>query len=159
MPKKFQDDINLDNVARVRGALDPLLPQDYVTLAYLQALTAQYTAEDLGETSNTSQVTDATKVTLTTPALVAGDYIIEWTYKSTAAASNRRGRFNIKDGVTEIISHIDHYSDIQDYPIRTGRKKLTGISGVKTFTFNFRADTAGTTITVSEALVTLRKLP
>lgn len=158
MPKKFQDDINLDNVARVRNALDPLLPQDYVTLAYLQSLTNQYSAEDVTETSTTSTTVESTKVTLTTPSLPLGDYILEWSFERRANGANKRMFIAVRDGASLLTSTIEHFADTAQVSSTSMRKKLTGISGVKTFTLNFRADTNATTVYMSEALLTLRRI-
>jgi hypothetical protein len=158
MSQKVVTDFDLDNVARVQNALDPLLPQDYVTLAFLQSLTNQYNAEAVAETSTTSDVTESTKVTLVTPSLPLGDYILEWSFRRRANAANKRMYVNIRDGGALLVDHDEHFADSVQNAATSMRKKLTGISGVKTYTLNFRADTNNTTVYMSEALVTLRRI-
>jgi len=158
MGRKFLSDLDLDNVSRVRNALDPLLPQDYVTLAFLQSLTNQYSAEAVTETSTTSEVTESTKVTLVTPALPLGDYILEWSFKRRANGGNKRMYVSVRDAGALLIDHDEHFADSAQNAAITMRKKLTGISGIKTYTLNFRADTNNTTVYMSEALVTLRRI-
>jgi hypothetical protein len=158
MSKLVLVDLDLDNVARVRNALDPLLPQDYVTLAYLQSLTNQYSAEAVAETSTTSEVTESTKVTLVTPSLPLGDYILEWSFKRRANGGNKRMYITVRDAGALLVDHDEHFADSNQTAVLTMRKKLTGISGIKTYTLNFRADTNNTTVYMSEALVTLRRI-
>lgn len=142
---------------------DPIAAQDVVNLRSLNAAIAasvlQYNAEAVAETSTTSEVVESTKVTLTTPALPLGDYLLEWSFKRRANGGNKRMVINVRDGAALLVSQDEHFADATQDAALTMRKKLTGISGIKTYTLNFRADTNNTTVYMSEALVTLRRLP
>lgn len=155
MSRTFNTDIDLDNVARGINSPEPINYGDLVPQSYVYGVHAT----SVGETSNTSTTVDATKVTLVTPNLPIGNYILEWSFKFRCAGANRRSRVNIKDGVTEIIDHIEHYQDAASYPVISMRKVIPNISGVKTYTLNFRVDGTNTTVFISEATLSIRRLP
>jgi PleD family two-component response regulator len=158
MSKPVLVDLDLDSVSRVVNALDPISAQDYVTRFFLEQQILNFNSESLPETSTTSTTVDSTKVTLTTPSLPNGNYILEWSFTGRTLAANRAMRVNVKDSATELENHTEFYSNVAAVAKVTGRKKLTGISGIKTFTLNFRVSGSGTTAYMSNALLTLRRI-
>ena len=154
MAQKQLVDLDLDNVARVINSLDPVNAQDVVTKAFV----FNQDAEELPETSTTSTTVDSTKATLTLTGLVSGNYILEWSFKWRALAANRAIRVNIKDNGTELINFVEFSPNIAKVGCITGRKKLTGITGNKIYTLNFRVQGTSTTVYMSEALLSIRRV-
>lgn len=153
MPK-LQSDLNFDNVARGINSPDPVNNGDLVPKSYI----LKYNAESVAETSTTSTTTYLNKISLVTPALPLGDYIIHWSMKWRAANANRGIQLQIARNTAEIINHINFSGSVSDFPMIGGRKKQSGISGVQTVDMNFRVGIGATTIFVSEALLTIERV-
>jgi hypothetical protein len=117
-----------------------------------------YNAEDVAATTNASTTVYATKVTLVTPSLPLGDYMISWSLKWTAANANRGIKVGIFVNGTEIVNQINFSASVADYPMIGGRKKQSAISGIKTIDIKFLSGIGATTITTSEALLTIQRV-
>lgn len=154
MAKKHNVDIDLDNIARVTNSLEPLADGDAVPRSFVHG----QNIEALAETSTTSTTVDSVKATLEATNLPSGNYVLEWSFKWRAAAANRAMRVNVKDGASELLNHIEFIPNTAAQPMVIGRKKLTGISGNKTFTLNFRVSGSETTVFMSEALLSIRRI-
>ena len=163
MSKKILTDIDFDSVSRVRNSLDPLLPQDLVTLAFLNAYTAgtlySQEAQDLIATSTTSQITYLNKLTLVTPNLGLGNYELKWAFKFTSG-QNKDIDILVSKNAVNIFTSLTIYGNAQanDAPFYTCFKRFPNLSGVNTFTLDFRAASNSMTATVSEAFMVLQRL-
>lgn len=154
MPK-IESDLNFDNTAKGINSPEPTDNGDLVPKSFVLSFDVVQTAE----TSTTSTTTDSTKASLVTPALPLGNYLLEWTFKWRAAAANRAMRVNVKDNGTELLNHIEFVPSTVPAPMITGRKKLVGISGIKTFTLNFRVQGTATTVFMADAILSVRRVP
>lgn len=105
----------------------------------------------VAETSTSSTTTNTTKLTLVTPSLPSGSYRLGWRYKWRAANAKRGIRSQIYDGATLLSESINFSANVADYPAQSSWIPLTGISGVKTYTFQFRVGIGATTIFVADA--------
>lgn len=108
------------------------------------------TAASTGASTTTSTTTYATKTTLVTPTLPLGDYRLAWRYKWLAAKANRGIQSQVLDNGVEISNSINFSANVADNPSISNFIPLSGISGVHTFTFNFRVGIGATTITMSD---------
>jgi hypothetical protein len=152
--QKFQTDLDLDNVVRAINSPEPINNGDGVPKSYVFGADV----EALAETSNTSPTVYARKVSLITPALPLGNYVLEWTFKWRVDNSNRGIDISILDNVTELINQIEFAGSATARSVNTGRKKLSNISGIKTFHLDFRTS-GNTTAFISDVLLTIRRLP
>lgn len=107
-------------------------------------------ASSTAESTTTSTTTYATKLTLVTPALPLGDYRVAWRYKWKAANANRGIQSQVLNNGVEISNSINFSANVAAYPSVANFIPVTSISGVRTFTFNFRVGIGATTITVGD---------
>jgi hypothetical protein len=145
MPKTLVD-VDLDGVARVINALDPVNYQDYVTKSFVR----HHGVTAVAETSTTSTTTYINKATLVTPALPLGDYDITWSFKWRAGNANRGIQPQILQNTVEIVNHTHFIANVNERPYVSAKKELVGISGVQTFNFNYRVGIGSTTVYISE---------
>lgn len=110
------------------------------------------------ETSTTSTTVWSTKVTLTTPALRLGTYKLSWSFKWRALNANREIDIRIRDGSTNLHTSIESYLRTAGYPSVGGFEVLSGISGVKTFTLEFKVFTTATTVYMSDAWLDIQRV-
>jgi hypothetical protein len=104
---------------------------------------------DAAETSNNSQTTWATKLTLTTPAtLPAGEYILLFDSIWRCLNANRNADIRVvQNGVTTLENFQPFESSTNEIQLITGFTPLSNLSGANTFTLEFRVgNAAGTTI-------------
>ena len=154
MSKKMLVDLNFDNTGRAINSPDPVNNGDLVPKNFILHFDSEATAE----TSTTSTTTYSTKATITTPALPSGNYIVEWSFKWRAANANRGIQAQITRNAAEILNHIQFSANVAETPIISGQKKLTGISGVQTIALGFRVGIGATTVFMSEALLSIRRV-
>lgn len=154
MSKRVLTDLNMDDTSRCINMPDPVNNGDGVPKNFI----LKYNSEALTETSTTSTTTYSNKTTLVTPSLPLGDYIITWSLKWRAANANRGIQVQIVDNTVEQINHINFSANVNDFPMVSGRKKRSAISGVHTIGLNFRVGIGATTIFVSEALLTIERV-
>ncbi len=100
-------------------------------------------AESTAETSTTSNSTFSTKVTLTTPSLTSGNYIIFFTYIARRSAANTEYDIRVRDGTTDLVTVTETYTRTQGQNLRSSFVQLSSISGVKTFTLEFKINSGG----------------
>lgn len=115
-------------------------------------------AESLAESQNTSTTTWVTKVTLNTSTLLLGDYKLSWFFKWRFSAANRGMGVRIMDGGTTLIAFTEFISNVGAVPTLAGFKKLTGISGAKTYTLEFKIGVGTGTAYMSDAILQLEKI-
>jgi hypothetical protein len=116
-------------------------------------------AEDTNIVQNISNTTNVTKVTLTTPSLPLGDYVLEYDGIWYAANANRTIRFHIYDGVTLLREIIWQMTNVNERMPIFGTIELPNISGVKTYTMQFRVGPgSGTTMTMSFGSLRIRRV-
>lgn len=110
-----------------------------------------------GNSTTTSTTTYANKLTLNTPTLPLGDYVVEWTFRWLSANANRGVQVRVFDGTTEFVNCIDFTASVSQQTCMAGFAFLNGISGSKTFTLDFRVGIGSTTITMSHARFMFRR--
>lgn len=118
--------------------------------------------ESAVESSTTSTTVFTTKLTLTTTSLPLGDYVMIVQYRFRVAAANRGHSTQVLDGSTVIMLDENFLPSTSERPMKTNIVELPGISGVKTFSLQFKAGvvglTTGTTAFLSEAKATLWRI-
>jgi len=93
MSRKFLSDLDLDNFSRVRNALDPLLPQDYVTKNYFEGLRYRLSAAQASTLNTYSNITQ-----LVSDPLPVGNYAFRSIIRAKSAAANNGYGFRIVNG-------------------------------------------------------------
>jgi hypothetical protein len=113
--------------------------------------TQAYYQEALAETSTTSTVTFSNKVTLTTPTLPLGSYIIFWQFIWRASNASRTLDVRVQRGGADVIAWTPFTGNLSDRQLLSGFRRITSISGVQTFTLDFKVSGTGTTVYMKEA--------
>jgi hypothetical protein len=113
-------------------------------------------AESAPESSTTSLVAYTTKVSITTPSLVLGDYIIVASYKFRSATS-RAATIRIVEGSNVLKIDEPMVASGSDYSARTMTAALHNVSGVKTIVLDFKVgntlSSAAATAILSQASI------
>lgn len=101
-------------------------------------------AESLGGTSNNSQTTYVSKVTLTTPSLPSGNY--EVTLKSIYyhGTNGRQVQLSFLRNTVEFENYTLYVTSNQSRAVHYTKTLFTAISGVQTFDIQFRSVGNGT---------------
>lgn len=107
--------------------------------------------EDNTETSNNSTTTWANKVTLTTPSLPLGDYLVQYQFNWRASNADRQLEVRVQRGGSTLDTWEPFTGSSSDRQLLSGFKRVQTISGVQTFTLDFRVGGSGTTIFMSNA--------
>jgi hypothetical protein len=111
-----------------------------------------YDVVDESETSNNSGTTWANKLTLTTPAsLPLGDYLLNFQFIWRSSNANREADFRFQLNGSDIVAWSPSTARTQDRQLLSGFKRTPGISGVNTYTFDFKWTGSSTTIFVQQA--------
>jgi len=111
-----------------------------------------YDVVDESETSNNSQAVWATKLTLTTPAdLPLGDYLLNFQFIWRAANANREADFRFQLNGSNIVAWTPSTARVQDRQLLSGFRRSQALSGVNTWTFQFKVGPSSTTIFVQQA--------
>jgi hypothetical protein len=113
--------------------------------------TQAYYNEALAETSTTSTTTFLNKVTLTTPALPLGDYLIFWQFIWRALNANRNLDVRIQRNAGLVIGWTPFTANVADRQLLSGFRRIQAISGVQTFTLDFKVSGTGTTVFMQQA--------
>ena len=113
--------------------------------------TQAYYEEELSETSTTSTTVWLNKVTLTTPTLPLGDYIIFWQFIWRASNASRVLDVRVQRAAVDIIAWKPFTGNLADRQLISGFRRQTSISGSQTFELDFKVGGAGTTVYMSEA--------
>lgn len=103
-----------------------------------------YQAAD-AETSNNS-TTYANKVTLVTPTLPIGDYLVQYQFNWRAANADRILEFRVQRGGTDIDTGAPFTGSTSDRQLISGFQRQQSISGIQTFTLDFRRGASATTV-------------
>lgn len=112
-------------------------------------------SEAAAETSTTSTTTFLNKVTLTTPVLTLGTYIIKWNFKYRAQNASRFIDVRVQRAAVNIKNYQKFYPNVSERPNDSGYIVVSGISGIQTFTLDFKVSGSGTTVYMSEAYLTI----
>lgn len=110
------------------------------------------TTSDSGETSTTSTTVWSTKLTLTTPSLPSGDYILNFTFVWRAANANRTLDGRVRDGSTDLLTFRPFTPSTSEQAVASGFIFLSSVSGVKTYTLEFKVFTTATTVYMRNAV-------
>jgi len=105
-----------------------------------------YYSEDNTETSNNSTTTWANKITLVTPDLPAGDYLVQYQFNWRSANADRQIEFRTQRDSIDIDTGEPFTGSISDRQLISGFRRVQSISGVQTFTLDFRVGGSGTTV-------------
>lgn len=103
-----------------------------------------------GPATNNSAATNATFVTLVTPDLPLGNYLLSARWQYSVANNNRSGIFELFDGVA-LLTSVEMPQPLSNTPeVVTDYLVRENISGIRTFTLQFRVgNNGGTTVTVT----------
>ena len=110
------------------------------------------------ETSTTSTTTFLNKLTLTTPSLPLGDYRLAWRYNWRTLAANRFLEERVQRNGANIATAIRLNANVAARPSDSSFVNLLAISGVQTFTLDFKVNGSGTTVYMSAAELELWRI-
>lgn len=105
-----------------------------------------YYQEQNAETSNNSTTTWANKITLTTPSLPLGDYLVQYQFNWRSAKANRQLEFRIQIGGADVDTGEPFTGSASDRQLISGFRRVQSISGIQTFTLDFRVGGSRTTV-------------
>lgn len=105
-----------------------------------------YYAEAIPETSTNSTTTFLNKVTLVTPALPLGDYLCQYQFIWRAQNANRTLDVRVQRAAANIENWQPLTANVADRQLLSGFNRQIGISGVQTFTLDFKVSGTGTTV-------------
>lgn len=108
--------------------------------------TVLYYEDEDAETSNNSATTWANKVTLVTPSLPVGDYLVQYQFNWRAGNADRILEFRIQRAAADIDGGAPFTGSTSDRQLVSGFKRVQTISGVQTFTLDFRRGASSTTV-------------
>lgn len=98
------------------------------------------------ETSTNSTTTFLNKISLTTPSLPIGDYLVQYQFNWRAANADRQIEFRVQRASADLDTGEPFSGSTADRPLISGFKRVQSISGVQTFTLDFRVGGSGTTV-------------
>lgn len=111
-----------------------------------------YDTVDESETSTNSTVTWRNKLTLVTPStLPLGEYLLNFQFIWRSANANREADFRFQLNASNLVAWQPSTGRTQDRQLLSGFKRTSAISGINTFTFDFKVAGSGTTIYVQQA--------
>jgi hypothetical protein len=110
-----------------------------------------YYQEAIAETSTTSTTTFLNKVSLTTPSLPLGDYLVQFQFIWRALNANRTLDVRVQRAAANIAAWTPFTGNVADRQLLSGFIRLTTISGVQTFTLDFKVSGTATTVYMSQA--------
>lgn len=102
--------------------------------------------DDDPETSNNSATTWVNKITLVTPALPSGDYLVQFQFNWRSANADRQLEFRVQRGGADLDTGLPFTGSKADRQLISGFKRVQTISGVQTFTLDFRRGSRSTTV-------------
>jgi hypothetical protein len=116
-------------------------------------------AQDITATTTTSTAVYTTKVTFTTPTLVAGNYWIGWKAKFSTSGANRSVQFQWREGATVLETGQAFSPNLVATNHFSGKQVRTLAAGSFTYLLEFRTGTAGAaTSTCSNALIWIMRV-
>lgn len=107
--------------------------------------TQLYYQEQNAETSNNS-TTYANKVTLVTPSLPLGDYLSQFQFNWRTSAANRVCSYRVQRNAGPVDSGEAFIPNTQERMLVSGFRRVSNISGVQTYTLDFRRGATSTTV-------------
>jgi len=110
------------------------------------------------ETSTTSTTVWSNKLTITTPALPLGDYRIDYSFGWRSLTKDREADFRIQRAAADIFRWQPSFLRTEGVPRESGFAVVTGISGVQTFTLDFKVFGTGTTIYTKTAYLSIYRV-
>lgn len=111
--------------------------------------------ESLGSSSTTSTTTYSTKVTLSLTGLDLGTYLLYHTGTYNTGNANREVQVRVMDGATELFNVQTSVIRVQGENLISGFIPITGVSGNKTYTLEFRVGGSATTAYARDARLIL----
>lgn len=103
------------------------------------------------ETSTNSTTTFLNKLTLVTPSLPLGNYLTQFQFIWRAANANRSLDVRVQRGGVNIQAWQPFTSNVADRQLLSGFREQNAISGVQTFTLDFKVSGTGTTVFMQQA--------
>jgi hypothetical protein len=105
-----------------------------------------YYAEAIAETSTSSTTTFLNKITLVTPSLPLGNYLCQFQFIWRAGNANRTLDVRVQRGGVNIQAWNPFTANLADRQLLSGFVKIDNISGVQTFTLDFKVFGTATTV-------------
>jgi len=117
------------------------------------------TASSLTE-STTSGTTFLTKVTMTTPSLSLGNYLVQYTFGlSNSTGKEMLAEFRRNTTRVRLIHFANNYqANAGQYTSQSGFNFYTGISGAQTFDIRYAATGPGGTVRIGDASIVFYKV-
>lgn len=107
--------------------------------------TQLYYQEAEAETSNNS-TTYVNKITLVTPSLPLGDYLSQFQFNWRTSSANRVCDYRVQRNAGTVDEGSAFIPNIQERMLVSGFRRVTSISGVQTYTLDFRRGASATTV-------------
>jgi hypothetical protein len=107
--------------------------------------TQLYYQEEEEETSNNS-LTYVNKVTLVTPSLPLGDYLTQFQFTWRSSTANRVNDYRIQRNSVNIDAGEAFIPNVAERMLVSGFRRISNISGVQTYTLDFRRGSSTTTV-------------
>jgi len=107
--------------------------------------TQLYYQEEEAETSNNS-LTYVNKVTLVTPSLPLGDYLTQFQFTWRSSTANRVNDYRIQRNSVNIDAGGAFIPNVAERMLVSGFRRISNISGVQTYTLDFRRGATATTV-------------
>ena len=107
--------------------------------------------EAISETSTTSTAVWSTKLTLTTPSLQSGNYILFVSYKWQNSGANRAQDTRVQRNSSDALTWVSFNPNVSERSLSSAAINFNSISGVQTITLQFKVNGSGTTTYMSDA--------
>jgi hypothetical protein len=108
--------------------------------------TELYYQEQNAETSNNSDIIWANKITLITPPLPVGDYLSQFQFNWRADNNSRTMQFRIQRAGIDVDLGEPFTGSVDDRQLISGFRRTLGLSGIQTYTLDFRRGANNTTV-------------
>ena len=110
-----------------------------------------YYLDAVAETSTTSTTTFLNKISLVTPSLPLGDYLCQFQFIWRSLNANRTLDVRVQRNAANIAAWTPFTGNVADRQLLSGFIRDTSISGVQTYTLDFKVSGTGTTVYMSQA--------
>lgn len=108
--------------------------------------TQLYYEDDDTETSNNSATTWVNKITLTTPDLPLGDYLVQFQFNWRTKNADRILEWRVQQEAVTIDTGAPFSGSTSDRQLISGFKRIQSVSGINDFTLDFRRGASSTTV-------------
>lgn len=103
------------------------------------------------ETSTNSQTVWSNKLSLVTPSLPSGNYLCQFQFIWRSGNANRILDVRVRRGGVDIQAWKPFTANVADRQLLSGFREQNGISGVQTFTLDFKVGGSSTTVYMQQA--------